>query len=242
MVNKMLLQSSAKDYALKTINNLYETKMTANNTPSPLVASASSVYSTTYPAWRAFDGIYDVSGTSATAWVSANNVTTGDITLDFGTNKKVSKVSIAPRNFTTDGIYNVPKDFIVQGSYDGVTYFNLKEFKNQKEWALGQLTHFNLYSHFNYRYYRVKINAITGGGTSNYIAIGQIVFSYDENMLLNLPIINVKNFTQYDINGELIIAEHMNKKGYILQDAVSENEQGLWTAQLNRKPLSIKFD
>lgn len=237
-----ILSSKGKFYSLLSTNQTYEVKMTSNTTPVPFVASASSVYSTTYPAWRAFDGIYNISGSTATAWVSANGVTSGDITLDFGMNTKVSKVSIAPRNHTTDGIYNAPKNFIVQGSYDGNFYTDLREFTNQTAWTLGNLTTFDLQKVFNYRYYRIKISAITGGGTVTYIAIGQIVYSCDDNIIQSLPSINMKNFIQYG-NLELkSLNNDMTSKNYILQDTVSENEQGLWTTQLNRKPLSIKFD
>lgn len=241
-INKTLFQKDGKPYSLKSNGKIYENKMTSNTAPTPLVASASSVYSTTYPAWRAFDGIYNVNGSTATAWVSANGTTSGDITLDFGMNTKVSKVSIAPRNHTTDGIYNAPKNFIVQGSYDGSSYTDLREFTNQTAWTLGNLTTFDLQKVFNYRYYRIKISAITGGGTVTYIAIGQIVYSYDDNIIQSLPSINMKNFIQYG-NLELTsLNNDMTSKNYILQDVVSENEQGLWATQLNRKPLSIKFD
>ena len=51
-----------------------------------------------------------------------------------------------------------------------------------------------------------------------------------------------QNFLNYGMNTTTSLDGVFISKKYVLQDTVSENEDGLWTTQLNRKPLSIKIE
>lgn len=78
-------------------NNItwYETNMTSNNTPEPLVVSAKSHWGN-YLAYKAFDG--DTAGLSYWHNASGSNPIGQWIALDFGEPKSVNAIRIYPHN------------------------------------------------------------------------------------------------------------------------------------------------
>ena len=232
-LKRTLIKSNNKIYSLKLKEILHETNMTSNTAPSPFVASASSVYSSTYPAWKAFDGdIY----TSNNGWVTESNVKTGWIQIDFGSEKEVNFFKIFARNGSD--VKQLPKDFKLLCSDNGVIFSEIKSFNDITDWIQGEMKTFTIPKILKHRYYRIEILSNNGG---SYTAIGEIQFGYREQ-LTQLPSNSLDIFLNYGIpyvqNFNLV----NTSKNYILQNTVSENTDGLLVQDVDRKPLSIKFE
>ncbi|OXS74290.1 hypothetical protein B1B04_09185 [Lysinibacillus sp. KCTC 33748] len=236
-----MLQSNNKTYSLNLKDTLYYIKMTSNTAPSPLVASASSVANTSNLAWKAFNNSNSTND-SGDIWASLLNTTNGWLQLDIGVKTKVNSFKITSRAYTNDINYTTcsPKTFVMQGSDDGINYFDISRIFNETDWKANETRLFTLKSQYSYRYYRLKVFTVNGG---SYVMIAKLEFC-------NLGFINeihsssLNNFIKYGTNvyDGLPINVVINNKNYILQDEVSENTDGLWTTKLDRKPLSISFN
>lgn len=230
-----LLKSNNKIYSLQSEEALYKLNMTSNTNPTPYVASASSVVSATYPAWKAFNGVTLSNSASNNFWGSDENKIPAWISIDFGGTKDVNFVDIY---LLLDGSQSARiKDFTIQGSNDGSTWNNLKSFSNEK-WENYTNKRFYLSKTFSYRHYRLYITALNGHTRTNIV---ELVYGVEQE-LIQLPSDSVENFKNY---GRLSIQNFNSikkNKEYVLQDTVSENTDGLWVQEIDRKPLSIKFE
>lgn len=231
---KFLLKSNNKTFSLKPINTLYKANMTANSSPSPLVASASSEYNTTYQAWKAFNG---TNTGSTDCWITASGVRTGYLQLDFSEKTRVNKILLASR--TNDGNITAPKDFNVEGSNDGINFNIINSFTGISSWTAGESKLFEIKTS-NYRFYR--INILSNNGSTSYVSIAMLNFYYKSTYKIELPELSTQNMIKYGMDSSIQLDSLLLSKNYILQDTVSENEEGLWTTQLTRKPLSISFN
>lgn len=239
-INKTLFQQNGKICSLQSNNKVYETKMTSNALPSPLRSTASAEPYTSYPSWKAFNGL---NATALDSW--RTNARNGWIQLDFGVATKVNRLTLTSPN-DTSATPAMAKDFIVEGSNDASVFTPIQSFSNQT-WGVNETKVYKFDKTVEYRYYRINVSKThslsDGSETTGNLAIGEILYGYTApEGIMEIPILTVNNFVEYGMNAIGILGMKLNKKQYILQDTVSENEQGLWTTQLNRKPLSIKFD
>lgn len=128
--------------------------MTSNTTPAPYVASASSEYSTSFSAYKAFNGTnidnYD-------CW-SSSSVTNSYIILDFGNKTKATSFIIRGRN-SSENIKSSPKDFLLFGSNEGASYNQIVSMENQISWTPNEERMFNLRGTYNYKYYKLQIDS-----------------------------------------------------------------------------------
>lgn len=234
--NKILLLSGEKTYSLKSEEIKHETKMTSNILPAPYVASASSQYSTTLIPFRAFNGI----NTDANSWATINNTKTGWIQIDYGLgNEKLANVVyITNRNNTADFATSAPKDFNILGSNDGIKFDKIAEIKNQTNWIQNETRKFRIIAPKHYRYYRLEILSNNG---ATYTAIGEILYALEQG-LSEIPNASEENFINHGADSVDNAGVIFVNKNYILQDTVSENSDGLWVQEIDRKPLSIKFE
>lgn len=108
-----------KSEYVKSVCNIYVPKMTSNTTPSG-VASASSIFDSNFPAWKAFDG------DETTRWaVTAGSSLNSYIQYKFTEPVKINWVTMI------SGLYNNQPRIIaykISGSNDGVTFTDLKNF------------------------------------------------------------------------------------------------------------------
>lgn len=233
--DKTLLLSKGKTYSLKSTETPYETKMTSNNTPAPFVASASSIYSASFPAYLAFNG---TASTVNDCWASVNNTVAGWIQIDYGTSKIANILTLTPRNDSST-VDSSPKDFNILASNDNIKFTTLLEVKNQVGWIANNPRVFKFNNLKPYRYYRIEV--ISNNGRT-YTAIGDITFSYKYNATNQTPNNNEQNFIKYGMNSVIPMEGIFSSKNYILQDTVSRNSDGLWITLLSRKPVKFKFD
>ena len=234
---RILLHSNNKIYSFdKQVDTWYETKMTSDTSPSPLIASASSVWSSTFPAWKAFNG---TNISSEDCWVTVGGSITGWIQLDFGSPKYCNKIKLTSRSGSTANA--CPKDFTISASNDGLTFDVIATITGQINWALNETRMIKFDNARKYRIYRLTV--ISNDGYSSYSAIGQLQFGYKGNTIFDLPKCSQENFIEHGQNELLNLNEPIATKNYILQDdTIIENEQGLWIKQINKKPLSISFN
>lgn len=134
--------------------------MTSNTSPSGIVSASSE--SSTYQAWKAFDGI---SGTSADTWITEG--TTNWIQYQFDKPQKATMVSITNRN---DGNTLAIKNFTVQGSDNGTSWTDLGSFVKTNGENVTDV--FTLENNTDYLIYRISIQTCHTSKT----AIGELQF------------------------------------------------------------------
>lgn len=122
------------------------TNMTANDAPSPSIVSASSEYSGSYPAWRAFDG------NEAADWepaVPQSNPSWLQYDFSASTSPVINK-------FTIKGYPSYsPKDIELIGSVDADTWTSLQVTNVRDNTGVTfSYTNYNLTA---YRYYRLNV-------------------------------------------------------------------------------------
>lgn len=130
-------------------------QMTANNAPSPYVASASSVYSNLmYDIWKAFN--HD--GSDGNQWIAAQGSTTGWLKFYFGGNSYV--VTSYSMYCASDGYKTyLPKNWTFQGSNDDSTWDTL-DTRSNITWTADQTQTFSFSNSTGYKYYRINVTAI----------------------------------------------------------------------------------
>jgi hypothetical protein len=138
-----------------SIQYMLLSSMTADNVPSPYVASSSSVLSASYAAYRAFDG------NSGTNFVFGSGQTTGWLRIDLGSgNQFVAKA------YAYTGHVNTPsfngKTWTFEGSNNGNDWTTIDS-KVNVSWSNGERKYITVSNSTAYRYYRLNITANNGG-------------------------------------------------------------------------------
>lgn len=140
-------------------SNLIQT-MTSNTAPSG-VASCSTVYTTGYEAYKAFDG------STATYWDSADTITTGWLCYQFPSLQKIAQYTIKSNNLPTQA----PKTWTFEGSNNGSTWTILDTRTNETSWGSKEKRTYQFTNANNYIYYRINVSANNGGGL---VSIGEM--------------------------------------------------------------------
>lgn len=238
-LNKILLLSSDKTYFVRNSKDLIPT-MTSNTSPSG-VASASTSYSTT-PAWKAFNNSNapDVGDGNPSGWTN-NGGSSGWIQYQFPSKEVVNMYTITPYNLQSDptlGERRSVKDWTFEGSNDGINFIILDTRTNVTDWVNSTKKKFEFKNYQPYLYYRLRFSSNNGDA---YTSIGEMEMML-KGSINTLPSHSEENLVKYGMNSPIQFNEIFTSENHILQDAVSESEDGLWTTQLDRKPLSIKFN
>lgn len=236
MEKKILLKSNNIAYAILNNDEDYNISMTSDTAPSPFKASASSIYSTVYNAWKAFNG---TNSSNTDCWSSINTATSGWIQLDFGKPTYVNRLTLEHRAGASSYRANSPSVFDIQGSNDGFTFTTIQSVEIT-DWLYNEPKTIEFINHRLYKIYRLDIKSNLGR-TAN-ISIGKLTFSYKENEVYIFRDTNHKNLLKYGAKKIELFSRPVHRKNYILQDTVSENADGLWLQEIDRKPLSIKFE
>ncbi|MFJ7918077.1 MULTISPECIES: discoidin domain-containing protein [unclassified Lysinibacillus] len=153
------------------VTTWYDTKMIDDNTPSPLVASASSVFSTTYSASKAFD--LD----NATYWTTlANQHQNSWLMIDLGASKDINVVKLTPSSYLNE----TPITFIIEASDNGNDWTKVLDVVGFKNWTAGVPVIFNM-NQTSSRYIRITHKeslALQGG--SWFTAWGEVAYGLRE--------------------------------------------------------------
>ena len=174
--------------------------MTSNSTPSPYVASASSIFGVGYEAYRAFDN-------TPNAWISINGTTTGWLAIDLGSATTINKYQI--QTWTTPN--GSPKTWTLEGSATGAwagEQVVLDTQTNQIGWSVNEIRTFALSSSQSYRYYRLNISA--NNGLAQWVSVNALI-------LQNTSSVHVSPLAKLHITAGSNI-----EKGLIVQGAPSQ--------------------
>ena len=125
-------------------------EMTSNNTPSPYVASSSSIYSAPYQAFNAFNS---KEGDVNACWHSLSN-SAHWLQIDYGSPKKINSFKLKGRISYSQWYNQMPISFKLQGSNDGTTFTNIKTFSGLS-WGSNIEQKFELSNTVEYRYYKL---------------------------------------------------------------------------------------
>lgn len=126
--------------------------MTGYTTPDGVV-SASSVYSTNYYAWYAFDN------NGATRWHPS--ASSGWLQYEFPIPKVVTSYAITSSH---DAGNQNPKDWTFYGSNDALTWTALSTITNQINWPVAETRTFTVVNITAYKYYRLDMLNTAGAG------------------------------------------------------------------------------
>jgi len=99
--------------------------LTANNAPSPYVAAASSNYSATYAAWKAFNQSY----ADANGWCGTDADTSPWISLYF--QEPLKDIYVTLRNRTRASLVNGVKAATIYGSNNGTNWDSIGSFSGR---------------------------------------------------------------------------------------------------------------
>jgi hypothetical protein len=143
--------------------------MTANNTPSPQVASASAETSANYQAWKALNGVVGTS--DQTFWQADSTSAWLKLDLGSGNEKAVTIYSVYARGYVNTN--NTPKDWTFEGSNDDDAWTVLDTVTDETAWSLSEGRTFSFSNTTTYRYYRINVTAVNGGANCD---IGDLRF------------------------------------------------------------------
>lgn len=230
--NKILLLANSKNYFFEKggLGKNLVPLMTSNTAPSG-IASASSNLTTSHPAYLAF------SSDDTKGWVNGGG-TTGWLKYEFILNSTVEAYSLSSFN----GLVQAPKDWTFEGSNDGNIWTVLDARRGVIWNTLGETKEFiiNDNSRGSYKSYRINVTAVNGG---NNVSIGKLkMVKLLPHKAIQIPTHLEQNFIKYGMDSPVQLDGIFSSKNYILQDTVSENADGLWVVQLDRKPSNIKFE
>lgn len=231
-----LLKSNQNIYSYESNNAKYDTKMTSNTTPSPLVASASSIYSSSYSAWLAFNGTRtDVNN----CWITSSSLLTDQwVQIDFKDKKRVSHIEVVGMGVNTT---SSPKNFTVFGSNDGISFYPVLKIKNQTNWGTFESRGFNFNYVVNYRYYRFHIH--DNNGYASYSGVVDIVYSHKGSVLLKVNNSSKKSFVNYGNTRLFDMNKPIKEVDYVLEGEYTDSSKYILIKKtIKRKPLSISFN
>ncbi|WFR62118.1 discoidin domain-containing protein [Paenibacillus amylolyticus] len=149
--------------------------MTSNTTPQG-VAAASTTYSASLEAWKAFD-----KNTSDAGWLMENSKWNGAwISYTFPQPKVINKYGIkGPNsNASTDGA----KSWRFEGSNDGTSWIVLDTKTNQPAWSAGEYREYVFTNKDTYITYRLIFTANNGGAYVRTMAVDMFQFIEEDLM------------------------------------------------------------
>lgn len=147
-------------------------KMTSNTAPSG-VASASSVFSSVYEPWYAFNQISDQ------GWASSGTATAQWLCYKFTNPVAISQYTISSRNSgTSSDLLQSPKNWRFEASNDGSTWTKIDERDNVTNWGVAEKRVFTFNNNVRFLYYRIY--CISNNGSTTAFAINELeMMEYD---------------------------------------------------------------
>ncbi|MEC1179202.1 discoidin domain-containing protein [Metasolibacillus meyeri] len=140
--------------------------MTNNSAPAPFVISSSSEQST-FPSWRAFNGVLS----EATAWMTESGVVSNAwIQVKLNSPRILAELKVTSRNGLGYDTHS-PKDFKLLGSNDGSNWETIISISNQINWGSGETRKYLFNNSNSFIFYRLLVESNNGGVI---IAIGEI--------------------------------------------------------------------
>lgn len=185
-------------------------KMTSNTSPSG-IAKASSIFSSIYDAYKAFDKIDNSEG-----WVTGFSLT-GWLSYEFPMNQSINEYMMKSPNTTSTLYKEMARDWTLEG-YDGVNWIILDKQINQL-FGVNEEKRYKLKNIATFKKYRINVTANNGFGS--YTGIQELQFYlkeqaiYASNGTWESGVINFDNsFIELKavLFDEIVSSEHFVKK------------------------------
>lgn len=170
-------------------------EMTANNAPTPYVATASGEYSSNYQAYMAFNS---KQGDSGACWHSKDVESSVWLQIDYGSPVKINAFRLKARQTYSLWANQMPVSFKLQGSNDGITFTTIKEYSGLSYGGTNYETEFLLDKDVEYRYY--KLTDMVGQGSPS-ICLNKVEYLYTirKNSYIKVdPTYFIDNITGYE--------------------------------------------
>ncbi len=215
---KFLLSLNNKRYSIVPDYSEAETlipKMTSNITPSGR-AFASSIYNSSYDAWRAFDQIDNNEG-FASAFGSGG---IGYLGYEFVKPVIVGKYGVRSMNGLSH-LSKMPRDWTFEGSNDGVEWLVLDKQINQTWTAINTDKEYVINNKIPFKMYR--LNWTANNGFISYTDINELtMFEYIPGTLIYLESGSESNFLNYglDKNQTINLTSENTRINYVAQKNV----------------------
>lgn len=150
----------------------------ASNSQAGYTTSASTTAGAGFEAFRAFDGV-----TSGNGWKAS--AATGFVQVQSPTTQNVTAYSILAIQ-TGSGLDSTfaPRDWTLQGSNDGVTFFSIDTRAFQQDWFTGEKRYFEVASPQIFSYFRLNITA-NGGGAN--VTVGELELYTQQSQSFHVP-------------------------------------------------------
>ncbi len=166
------------------ILNFAPETMTGASAPSPFVASASSEFSATFAAYKAFDGGFG----TAQYWLGTG-LGVDWLKLDTGSGNSHLVVSYSIQVNSIPEATRAPKDWTFEGSNDDSSWTTLDTRTSQTSWGSGEIRNYAVTGvSTSYRYFRLNITANNGDVTFTQVAS---LFILESNGSLNFAPVNM---------------------------------------------------
>ena len=150
--------------------------MTTNSTPSPYVASASTEFSATFAAYKAFHR-----GVSTSDYWLGTNSGVDWLKLDVGSGNSFILNNYSIQVNTIPEPNRAPKNWTMEGSNDNSSWTTLDTQTNQTSWSSGEVRNFQTTSVVTaYRYFRLNITANNGDANTQ---VADLFLMYDNGSL-----------------------------------------------------------
>ncbi len=141
--------------------------MTSNTSPSG-IASASSIYSSGFQAFYAFDH----NTTIPNVWASIEGIPNGWLAYEFKDAKSITKYTITSRKLA-NSIAELPKDWTFEAWDDNISNWVILDTKvNFTDWSISVKKEFTFENSNSYNKYRLNISA--NGNSSISVVIGEL--------------------------------------------------------------------
>ena len=195
------------------------------------VVSASSEYSTLYPAWKAFT---KTANSDQDSWATLDGQTTGWVQIKCPVPILVNKFSITSRYTPTGVGTTYPIDFSLHGSNDGITWDELKVVTNESIWKVAETRYYDVPNNPQYLYYRLSV---TKSSNTTYMDIANFDLYHNADMrcIKYEPTYYMKNVydadnvfsTSEQIIGKWIDGKALYQRTFKLNDCAQNSQSTL---------------
>lgn len=237
-VDKFLISSGDGNFYSTTRSILSSNiipAMTSNTTPSG-IASASSINSAAYDAWKAFDKADTTNG-----WMSSTGIISGWLAYEFSETKLITEYTLKCNTATPQ---RMPKNWTLEGSNDNFTTFDILDSRtNEASWVDTQIREYSFKNTKKYKNYRINITA--NNGATDFVCIGEMaLFEYTPSSLKILSSVNVseQKYIAHGMDGELTInlSEGITKKVFVEDIPTTLGSGKIFKQKIDTSKIPIK--
>jgi hypothetical protein len=232
------LISSEDEYMsrLSTLNDITPV-LVSNNTPTPHLVERSSVYSSLFEGWQAFDGSYLLSS----RWVTQNGIATGWLSLDFGGDKNVTAYSLTCVNSdNTSDLGQAPKSWSFEGwDKTSNSWILLDSRANETSWTKLETRSYAFVNERIFSKYRINITANNGAVV---VSLTEMKLYEKLNSLKIMKTVDEKSFLTHgmDKGSHIELGISLLKKSFVINSSDVLGSGKVFKQKIDTTKIPIK--